>query len=605
MRKGETKMVQRHLKRIGSLAAVFLLVINFISAEIKVYSSVDSRSIRKNTAFRIVLNVELIDEKADFDEEKIEFPEIENLEIRGKFTSSSTQISIVNFDKKKKNIYKITYQLIYRGDKEKISIPPIKTEIGGKIYRTDPITLNVGGDKAATGISENDREFFITPLISRKELTEYEKFNVKYFMYVKPGNQIRNIAPDKKMHFDSYISVQKYDVMDELQKNQNVNFEKTVLKGIEYYRLKLYEYDLVPEKTGSINIPEFDFRIAYQKKRSGRGDDFFDSFMQNSRVKESIVSTESKKVRINPLPDSDFDNFSNIVCDNLRVENKISSKKAVTGEGLTYRIILKGNFLSSLASPPEFKNTDNWQVYEPEVVEIPGGVEYKYLIIPEKVGDIKLPSESIIYYDTGEKKYKKLQMRDYSIEVSAGEEFAAEEGENQGKKPFKTGNIHYIRDASEVVDKYNPVYRNWWYKAGVFICLVLIALRIFKDYREKKYFTDEEYRRMVESSKMAKKYKRKVKDLKHQEFYLFAFNFLQKYFSNKLNLKGNFPTKNQIIEAIKNKINSGKLHPETVESIKEIFEELEKGKFSPETAENKKYINKKISEIINIFESEV
>lgn len=597
----------QYLKRIGSLLLIGLLFFNIVNAKIEVSSTVNRRNINKDEVFRLAVTVELIDEDKDFEGENIKFPDVKNLEIENRYISSSRSVSIVNFDKTEKKVYKIVYQLMYTGDKNKIEIPPIQIKIGKNHHITKSITLNVGRSSSGSSNDSGSKDLFIKAVINKDDVYKYEKISADYYLYIKENIQLHDLASHSKNNFDKYLSKKRFNIFDKLNKRENINFETKIINGIRYNRIKLYSYDFAPEKVGMINLPELSFKVAIRKrrKRHGSGNDFFDSFMSSSTLHKEIVRTVPRKIKVKDLPALTYDYFSNIVCEGLEISSSISKNKAKTNEGLTYTIKFKGNFFQDIVNDPEFKNMDNWEIYDPEIKSDNNFVEYKYLIVPQRVGDLTVPTKNIVYFDSNEKKYKKIELDSIQIQVEAGDSYYSSNSEKSGngKRKFKTANLHYIKDTDIVLKEYNLFIKSWWYILLIIFSVLLILIRVIKDYRTKKYLTDGEFRRKIKSSKMAKKWKKDIKKVEDKHFYSYALNFLQNYFSNKLNLKGNLPTRDELIQNIEGIILKNKsIKNELIEKIRNIYDELEKGKFSPTEAKSKNDIAGDIEEIIDEFE---
>ncbi len=589
------------MKKIGNIIffCFFLIISIPLYSKIIVTGSIDQNYVIKGQTIRYTLTIDAQNESTNINSPDIIFPKVKGLRVISNYNSSSHSFTFINGKTVTSNTLKIFYEIMVlpSSSEKTITIPPVKVKIKGNTYTTEPIQLylekNTGMSKRKLG------ETFIGVNISKKEVYQFEKLNITYFLYIKEGYTISNLNLIDKVNLNDFFVHTVYDVFT--VNPSSITAVMVNNKGQRYKKIKLFSYDVAPKKTGKIRIPVISIQGTVSKEES----DFFnDPWGMNPRSfipKRIVLSSSEKIIKVKPLPDNRYKDFSGIVTNKLKLDSTISDTKARTGEGITYTIILRGDFLHEIIKPPKIDGKNIFEVYEPETKSSADSIQYKYLLIPELEGDFKIPTPEIIYFNTEKKKFEKIAPSATIVSVSRGDNFtysSSTNGKNKNSLKYKSGDIYFLKPAKEIKANFKLVIYEWWYILFLIIGLSLPIIKISNDLKNKKYEEDIVYRKKVKASKIAKRWRKQAQKHKGKDFYSFAYNFLFNYFTNKFYEINEDTTIERLINHIENKIKNR----EKIEEIKNIFSDIETYRFSPSGEDKKENLVKRISDIIDYFE---
>ena len=328
---------------------------------------------------------------------------------------TSSNISIVNGVMTKENRSNFTLVPLKKGI---LSVPKLKVEVGGKIYQTNEIEIQVSGTPQKA--LEKTSELFITASVSNTSPFTGEQFIYTLKVYHSVRFLNARFQPPEFEGFDS-------------KKIENDRKYSTVVSSKQYNVIEL-NYVLIPIADGrqtltpavlTCDVPQKD------KGRPNRFDPFFDDpFFSGTRYVTKTVSSDAIAVDVQSLPPFSADiAFSGLV-GKFELDTAIDKSKARVGDSLTVSITLTGSGNIMDAAEPEILVPEIFKVYKDSPEEkivfnsagYSGQKTFRLALVPIKEGDATLPAVSYVYFDITQKKYQVLKSQPIGLVISPSTE---------------------------------------------------------------------------------------------------------------------------------------------------------------------------------------
>ena len=591
-------MVRKRQIKIGNfliLIILFLLPFSVLYSEIIINSYVDNNTLKRGESFTYIISIEGKNEKLNFSPESLKFPSIKGLKVLNRYSSSSHSYSFINGKTSSSEILKISYLLVYLGDRKKIIIPKINLKVNKKLYQTNEVEVYFE-DSGKIGTGKRHEDYFIDTAVSKVEVYEFEPLFLNYTLYIKPTIRVSNINLMEKENFNNFFVHSIYDIFK--QRPENIISSLRKINGVNYREVPIYKYEVAPSKTGKLKLPSISLQGIISRPDNFFNDDFF-SFGRDSFVpKRVIIISQPRTINVKPLPPlKKGKSFSGIVSDNLKLSSKPSKIKAKTGEGITYTITLDGKVFKDFLKPPTIIRKKYFEIYEPEIKTKGNKTIFKYLIIPKISGNLELPKVSFTYFDIKKNKYITLENKPQKIAVEKGEESLYFPAENGNLIKIRSGDIYFLKPIRKLKASFKPVFYQTWFWLIIFLSVSLFFIKLLFIYKERRIQKDKRLRRKIVASKMAKKWRKEAKKSKEKDFFAFAYNFLFEYLINKFGIDNPAITVEQLIKTIEKET-----EPTLSEDIKNIFNMIERAKFSPDEKADREELIYKIGLLIDRIE---
>ena len=153
-----------------------------------------------------------------------------------------------------------------------------------------------------------------------------------------------------------------------------------------------------------------------------------------SQEERFALTSQAETLVVQPLPTAGRPaDFSGAVGTGLRVERRIDPPSAHRGEGVAVELIISGLGNTALWPPPEIRWPRTARAYSDRVDEqvetaqgrVGGAKTFRYLVVPDSVGPLTLPSVNYSYYDLATRSYRVAGVAAASLPVAEGGESAA------------------------------------------------------------------------------------------------------------------------------------------------------------------------------------
>lgn len=481
-------------KIFQTLFLVFMmsfLPLRLLAADIKVKAQVDRNQLGIGELFVLNVSVESDD---DFDMTEPRLPNINGIELinsaAGGYQSSSSMNIVNGKTEFVKKVYQdFNYQL--SPQKEGVFvIPPVGVVVGGQTYRTNPIKIEVkdeyrngaGGGQAqkknsrtnprfppgfggddddsnanALGAPQDAEDLFDQLLkqqmrafggggaignpFGQQQRVPQEKLNINtneaFFVYldvdkteVYEGEQITanwyiytraNIESLDRAKFPDLKGFWK-EIIEEVPALQ---FTDVMVNGVHYRKALLASHALFPIKAGTAVIDEFKIKAKVRMPTQfGFGG-----------LHEFTKSSRRQPIKVLPLPEEGKTKSFSGAVGSYQISLTTEGTSFPANQPFLVKVRFEGTGNAKLIDLPNINWPEGLEVYDTksESKFFKEGNSYKefdILVIPHKVGEIKIPSFDLTYFDPAQKKYITQSTQELNLQITPGAALAGGSGDS-------------------------------------------------------------------------------------------------------------------------------------------------------------------------------
>ena len=499
--------------------------------------------------------------------------------LMGPFTSSSFQM--ING----KTSYSFSYGYILQPKRAgKLTIGPAEAVVNGKVYRTQPIEINVV--KPAPGFSvkeENtDKSSEIKEkkdLIFRLELTKTKPYVGEavggvYKLYVHQNTRLADLQQ---------LAIPEYEgFWKEVVSNRVEGPEEKIINGEPYSVYTLGKVVLFPQRSGVLKIKPYKISLV-KLKREKR---YFGPFVEYVDVPVNIsLSSGTKLLRVKPLPENKPEDFGGAV-GIFEMDVQTDREKVRTGEPMNIEIHVAGTGNFNQFELPALHLSEGLEVYEPETKTslkptlhgLTGYVRKTYTIIPQEPGKYKIPALRFSFFNPKTGKYETLTSKEFILEVD-GKSLA--------------GSAQAIQSGSTGSNYFYPIFlKSSWQKTGekpfygsgkfyfvlVFLLLLFPLIYYGNKWGEKYKSNTELIRQKTLEKNIQNLLKSARENLGNKDlFYGHLEKALMQYFKKTLKLDMSDITKNQVQNLLKDK----NVPEDLIIKLTDIWNKIESIRYTP------------------------
>jgi len=411
-----------------------------MAGDISVAVELESRDVYVGESFILQISIDGSDKV-----EPPEIPEIDafNVEYVGGTNNSSQSITIIN-GKLERTVHRgfvFSYRLTPKKP-GKYTIPSIKVEVEGKVYSTDPVTVMVRRPGESEDFKlrltlSSDHCYVGEPVVLT--VTWYIGRDVRDFQFTIPIFDMRDV-------FDFETPNIKIDTRNNYYRvpvgNEEVIAKKGsgILDGVRYATLE-FKKVLIPKRAGTFTLPEAVVACkAIVRVRSRR--DFFDDFfnddffgMSRGKLRKYVVASNQPTLVVKALPQEGRpDGFMGHV-GRYKISATAEPTEVNVGDPITLNIIVEGpDYLGNVDFPPLAMQEELARNFKIPSERAEGKVEGKKKIFTQTIraknDKVKeIPPIKLVYFDTGEGRYKVASTEPIPIVVHPTKVITAEDAE--------------------------------------------------------------------------------------------------------------------------------------------------------------------------------
>ena len=258
--------------------------------------------------------------------------------LMGPQTSYSSSTQIINGKMSQQTTYTYIYylQTIEAG---KFVIPPAKFTLKNKIFTSDSMYIEVikgsvqqqnqGAVNPSGANAARYGDIYINLTLDRKEVFMGEHILATVKLFTRA-----NISGINEIKFPSFNSFMKTDLetppLNSLRQ-ENIN-------GTIYGTGVVQQFLLYPQVTGEVTIEPVQMSVLVQE-RTGETDPVFGDFFSSYRNVQKLISSQTQKINVKPLPGTKPDDFSGVV-GKLAVKASINKDSVKVNDAINYRITI-------------------------------------------------------------------------------------------------------------------------------------------------------------------------------------------------------------------------------------------------------------------------
>jgi len=597
------------MRRIGNLTAIliFLLFAALCGADISFTASVDRTTISEGEQVQLTLTLE---GSGISGAPQPELPPMPDWDILGSTSSSSTSISIVGTKMESRVTRNYIYALAPRKTGT-LTIPSVKINVGGKLYSTQPIDIEVvkgapsqppsgvpgGGRQGGQGKAGEPKlsseqvagdKVFISAWASKKKAYLGEKITVEFWLYTRLNVAQLSISKEPKMT--------GFWVSPEFTA-KTLDYQTKVINGIRYSAALLTRYSIYALTAGKKTIEPMELVGVVQLPPR----DFFDFW---GRTEQVTIRSRPVEIEILPLPEANKPaDFTGAVGD-FMISASLDKTEIKTNEAFTLRIEVKGSGNFNAIQEPKIELPKSFDKYESHAQEKGNAKVFEIVLMPREKGEFVIPPVSFSFFNPATEKYRTVSTNPIKINVLQGKELPApppgiytgtkEEVQVVGK------DIAYIKpNKTRLSGPSSFVWIDIYYFAVIPLEILALGLAFAVKRRRERLITDIAFARSSRAYSKAKSLLVQAKrESEPAKFYSAIYASLFGFIVDKLNLPSC-----SLLEDIIYNLRERNFNEEFLSNLSSFFSRLEFARFAPQADEKveRNKVLKEASEILKIL----
>ncbi len=297
-------------------------------------------------------------------------------------------------------------------------IGPAEIKVEGRVLKSNITTLAV---KVPSQRSGPDRgPLFIEAGVSSRDVYVEEQciYTLRLYRRTKVSDLSLNLPDVEHIVFT--------------QLGEPLEYQSTY-GGIDYQVLEI-RYALMPSREGDyvIGPSRMNMTVLQPDNRSPFGGLFNDPFFSFSSGRPLTLATSPVELRVYPLPEQGKPaDFSGLVGD-FHMKSKLEPARIKAGESTTLTVQVSGRGNVNRIPDLKIPEMNHTKVYADQpVLEMQhddkglGGTKVmKWAIVPEKAGQIEIPSLGLSFFDAKREEYRILNTPSHSLYVLPGKKQA-------------------------------------------------------------------------------------------------------------------------------------------------------------------------------------
>ena len=492
----------------------------------------------------------------------------------------------------------VTYTYILQPkEMGKFTIGSASIEVGGKVYKTAPIPLEVvkgtpRPQQQAQGPADVGKEIgdnlFLRAVVDRSHVMQGEQVNLAFRLYTRVS--VSNYGIEKSPAMAGFWS-------EDIEIPKNIALTNEVVNGKQYRVGVIRRMALFPTQSGTLEISPMEVTTTVQVRT--RSVDPFDAFFRDpfGQTINYKIKSDPVKIKVDPLPTGAPAGFKGAI-GRFTMRTTVDKSTTKTNEPISLKIAIAGTGNIKVLESPEVELPKDFEQYTPKVSDninrqqekVSGTKTFEYLLIPRYPGEKVIKPVRFVYFDIGKRDYVVLESQPITLTVEQGPAQMAPlavggSRENvsllsQDIRFIKVGNVGLLREG------------DYLYTSGVFVVLLLlpiaglIAAFIYARQRQAEMLDEAGYRNR-RAMKLARKGLKHAEELlkardaatagKAAMFYAEVSRAMYKYLGDKLNIQ----QADMSIEAAVVALSTRSADGDLTGSLKAFLESCEMARFAP------------------------
>ncbi|MBQ5575214.1 MAG: protein BatD, partial [Bacteroidales bacterium] len=339
-------------------------------------------------------------------------PTFEGMQVMGRMQSSN--MSFIN------GVSSVSVSYIYTIIAEKpgkYTIPAVKGSLGGTIYSSNSVTIEVVGDSSASASNNNsggnsnnggtpssNENVFIDLTVNKLEAYVGEQIIMSASLYSR--YDIVGLDNPNFPNGNGFWS-------KVIQSPSSISFSRKNINNKVYLYSPLQKKVLFPQKSGSLTIEPYSIDCIVS-----------DGF--GFRQAKAIAKSKAKTIKVKPLPaEGKPDGFGGAV-GSFSVTASTDKTDLKLDEPLTIKITVTGSGNFQLFEAPKIDLPSAFEQFEPKSTEnvnanekgLSGNKVFSIVAIARQSGSFTIPPVKFHYFDPATKSYKTATSKELVLNVS-------------------------------------------------------------------------------------------------------------------------------------------------------------------------------------------
>ncbi|MDR0295922.1 MAG: BatD family protein [Prevotellaceae bacterium] len=344
----------------------------------------------------------------------------------------------------------------------KASIGAAKITAGGKVYQTQPVTVDVVKDaptqqgqqqqqqRGNTGPTAEETDIFTRISFNKSQVVRGEYLTATIKLYTRQ----MNIAGFENIKFPTFNGFWS----QEIESLQQLQFQRETIDGKIYNTAVVRRYVLFPQQTGPIKVEPFEITCVLQVRGNAQPRGFFDSFFDTPQSIRKHIASPAVSIEVNKLPDGAPASFKGAVGSNFQMDACFNRDSIQANDAVNLVVKISGEGNLKLLDAPQVNFPPHFETYDMRITDnskasgsgISGSKSFEYPVIPRNEGSFNIPGIEFSYYDISKKQYITLRSKDLHLGVSKDPNAGAavtNQGFNRQSVKSLNSDILYIKTA--------------------------------------------------------------------------------------------------------------------------------------------------------------
>ena len=495
--------------------------------------------------------------------------------------------------------------------KGKVTIGQAVVTIGGEIYKTTPVEIEVTNSVKKPNDPNNvdnivDGNIHLVAEVSKSAPYLNEGITVIYKLYFRNPISVSDVSELESPSYGDFWSHLIKIGRAEINMRGSYN-------GEPYNEVIWRKAVLYPQKTGKLVLEPLTLNLSLSIP-SNRRDLFGRRIMTQT---QKTITTGEKVIAVKDLPQYNKpENFSGAV-GQFDFDVILNKDLLKASESFQAKIKVKGKGNLKLFNLPTINVPNTLEVYEPEHDEkvkitisgMQGTIEDNYTIVPQFQGKYPIPSIQFSYFDPKSKSYKILKSQDLIVDVFEGPA-AVNTNRNLNSIASKTS-IPAVDNAFRYIKletKFESIDKKSFWRSQLFWTLVIFPVFILSiSFLLKRIFygrnEDVNKQKQRRAEQLTKKYLSSAK--KHFDNQAQFYEVLERALHNYLKAKLKIETTELSKSKIKNLLHQNSVDKKTALEYVEVIESCERARYSPGSLVNMKDDFKNASSLIGKIDRQI
>ena len=290
-----------------------------------------------------------------------------------------------------------------------LTIPVLEVNIGGKAYRTEPITLTVGKPGVQPDLQQT---LFARVRMNSQQLFLGQTAPLDVIVFARANVPVRGLTG-----FSAEADGLGYKY------SSNVRNGAQVING-ESFNVYLIEGAIAPTRAGPLTFGPC--VVKMQLAVQSRSRSIFDEMLGRVDVREVPVTIDAVPVEVLPVPAAGKPaDFAGAIGQwNLDMDAKPTA--VAVGDPITVTVKLTGAGNIDTVPPLQLKNLDDFKVYDPTTKTTPNELNttgervFQQVLVPKDTTVTQLPPVQLSFFDPLAKAYRTVLRGPIPIQVKPG-----------------------------------------------------------------------------------------------------------------------------------------------------------------------------------------